>query len=147
MEENFTLVYWYWFVFAAILGTIEILAPGIFFLWLALAALLTGFVALLAPQIGMAGQLVSFSALSVILVFVAYKYIKTNPIASDQPMLNNRLAQYVGKTYVLETAIENGVGRVKIGDSSWRVEGPALPAGASVRVVSVDNDALKVEPA
>ena len=44
--------------------------------------------------------------------------------------------------------IERGFGRIRVGDSVWRVSGPDLPAGAKVRVVSAEGGAdLHVEKA
>lgn len=141
----FEIVYWHWFVLAAILGTLEILTPGIFFLWLAIAAALTGGIAFLIPGTGEVFQLISFSVLSMVLVFVAWKYLKKQPMTSDQPLLNNRMAQYVGRHYTLETAIENGTGRIKLGDSTWKVEGPDMPEGSQVTIIGYDGAVLKVE--
>lgn len=137
--------FWHWFVFAALLGTIEILAPGVFFLWLALAALVTGLIVLVAPEMGGAMQIVIFGVLAVVMVWAAWKFLKKNPIQSDQPLLNQRAAQFVGKTYALEDAIRNGTGRMRIGDSTWKVEGGDMPAGAQVRVIGFDGPVLKVE--
>jgi membrane protein implicated in regulation of membrane protease activity len=35
---------------------------------------------------------------------------------------------------------------VRVGDSTWRVEGPELPRGARITVVAVDGTLLIVEP-
>lgn len=141
----FQLVYWHWFVLAALLGTVEILAPGVFFLWLAVAALVTGILAFIIPGSGDAFQLISFSLLSMAMVFMAWKYIKKSPAESDQPLLNQRAAQYVGKMCTLDTAIVNGSGRVKLGDATWKVEGEDMPAGTQVRIVGFDGPVFRVE--
>lgn len=146
MEEGFTFVFWHWFVVAALLGIVEILAPGVFFLWLALSALLTGIVALILPSLDVWVQIILFGVISVATVYLAWKYIRRNPPkASDQPLLNQRSAQYVGKTYMLVDAISGGVGRIKLGDSTWRVEGPDAPAGSTVKVIGYDGPNLHVE--
>ena len=143
--SNIHFVFWHWFAFAAVLGTLEILAPGIFFLWLALASFVTGVIVLVVPEISAALQITLFSILSLIMVYAAWKFLKKNPITSDQPLLNQRAAQFVGKVYALEDAIVNGTGRVRIGDSTWKVEGPDMAAGASVRVTGFDGPVLTVE--
>jgi membrane protein implicated in regulation of membrane protease activity len=145
--NDLELVFWHWFVFAAALGIIELIAPGVFFLWLALAAFITGAAVLLVPTIGTATQITVFGVLAMILVYVAWKFIRRNPIESDQPLLNQRSAQYVGKTFTLVDAIENGTGRVKIGDTTWKVEGPDAPVGTQVKVTGFDGPTLKVEAA
>ncbi len=80
-----------------------------------------------------------------VLVFVAWKIVRKNPIASDQPLLNQRSAQYVGKTFTLVDPLQGGTGRIKLGDSTWKVEGPDAPVGSQVRVIGYDGPTLKVE--
>lgn len=68
--------------------------------------------------------------------------------ASDEPELNQRAHQVVGRVGRLATPIEAGRGRLRLGDSEWTVEGPeGLPAGAQVRVVACRGVVLEVEPA
>ena len=43
------------------------------------------------------------------------------------------------------TAIENGVGKAKVGDTYWRVTGPDTPQGEKVKVVGFEGATLKVE--
>ena len=59
--------------------------------------------------------------------------------------LNRRAHALVGQTFTLEAPIVDGSGRIRVGDSSWRVTGPSAPAGASVRVVRVEGATLVVE--
>ena len=80
-------------------------------------------------------------------VLVALKYLRSNPLHSDRPLLNERAVQHIGQCYDLIDPIVNGRGSVKIGDSIWRVEGPELPKGARVRVLGADGTLLKVAPA
>jgi len=40
-----------------------------------------------------------------------------------------------------------GEGRVRVGDSSWRVTGPELLAGTEIRVVRVEGSTLVIEKA
>ena len=68
---------------------------------------------------------------------------------SDMPLLNRRGEQMIGKVATLTEPIKDGRGRVRIGDTMWRVSGPDLPAGTQVRVksaVATDLE-LVVEPA
>lgn len=68
-------------------------------------------------------------------------------VGSEDPDLNRRGARQVGRVVVLEQAIIAGRGRVRLGDGWWSVEGPDLPAGSRVRIVSVRGQVLAVEPA
>lgn len=139
------LVFWHWFVLAAALGTLEILTPGVFFLWLGVAALCTGVIVSVFPFMASSVQLIIYAVLSVIMVLVAWKFMKRNPIKSEQPLLNLRSAQYVGNTYTLVDAIKDGSGRIKLGDSTWKVEGPDAPVGSVVKVVAFHGATLNVE--
>ena len=68
-------------------------------------------------------------------------------VAGDKPLLNQRANQLIGHVTPLDQAIVNGRGRVQIADAFWVVEGPDLPAAATVRVVAVDGMTLKVQEA
>jgi membrane protein implicated in regulation of membrane protease activity len=61
--------------------------------------------------------------------------------------LNQRGQQYTGRIFTLDQPIVNGVGKVEVDDSSWRVKGPDLPAGTHVQVVGVDGVVFVVESA
>lgn len=147
MINDLQIVYWHWFAVAAVLGTIEILAPGIFFLWLAIAAVITGVLAAVFADMASTVQIVVFALLSVLSVLTGWKIVKHNPQRNPDPTLNLRSAQYVGKIYTLESAIQGGTGRVRIGDSSWKVEGPDMALGSQVKVIGYDGPTLKVEKA
>ena len=47
--------------------------------------------------------------------------------------------------FTLEEAIVNGVGKIKVDDSTWRVKGSDMPAGMKVRVMSVEGTIFNVE--
>lgn len=141
------IVFWHWWILAGLLLILELTAPSFFFLWLGMAAAATGFVLLLIPAMPVEAQLVLFSVLSVVSVLGWRKYREARPPTSDQPNLNRRGRQYVGRVFTLERPIENGVGKVTVDDSTWRVKGPDLPAGTHVRVEDVDGVVFIVRPA
>ena len=66
-------------------------------------------------------------------------------LATDQPDLNRRAAQLVGRVAVLDEAIVHGRGKARIGDTVWVVEGPDAPAGTQVRVTAAQGAVLCVE--
>ena len=139
------IVFWYWWVLALVLLGIEILAPGFFFLWMAIAGLITGIVLFLAPATSFEIQLVIFSVLSFASVVVWRRYAGKHPDETDHPLLNKRGAQYVGRTFTLIEAIENGQGKIKVDDSIWKVYGKDCPIGSKVKVVAVQGTVFKVE--
>ncbi len=137
---------WNWLILAGVFLVLELMAPGIFLVWLGIAAAVVGLLAL-TFEIAWQWQLVLFAILSLVAVFIAHRYLRADDIVSDRPLLNRRAQQHVGKSYVLAEAIENGRGKVKIGDSLWRVEGPDAPEGVSVTVTGADGTVLQVKPA
>lgn len=145
MEGGFTIEFWYWWVAAALLIALEVAIPGVFFLWLGIAAAVVGGIAFLIPSLGWAGQTLIFAVLAFAAIVVARQIVKRRPPDSDEPSLNRRGEQYVGRVLTLSAAIENGRGRAAIGDTAWTVEGDDMPAGARVRVVGIDGIVLKVE--
>ncbi len=136
-----------WACLALLLIAAETMAPGLFLLWLGLAAAVVFFIVWLLPALSVLTQVVLFVIFSFVSIAVYVKFFREKESPSDQPLLNRRGEQLVDRVLNLETAIINGQGRVKIGDAFWTVQGPDLPAGTAVRVVAVDSMTLKVTPA
>jgi hypothetical protein len=141
------LVFWHWLAIGVFLLIVELLAPGMFFLWMAQAAGLTGLLLFFAPALGWEVQVTVFSVLSVLGVAVARRFFKRHPIESDQPLLNRRTAQYIGRVFTLERPIVNGQGKIKVDDSSWKIRGEDCEAGTRVVVVDADSVVLIVKKA
>lgn len=136
---------WFWWAVAAALFALEALVPGTFMLWLGFAAVATALLHLLLPGLDPTWQWFLFSLLCLISVAAGWQWRRTHPPrASDQPLLNRRGEQLVGRVYPLDTAIVDGRGRLKIGDAFWAVEGVDLAAGTRVRVIAVDGMTLRV---
>jgi inner membrane protein len=138
--------FWHWWALGGVLVTIEMLAPGVMFLWLGVAAGLVGALLLLWPGLPLSGQILLFAALSVANVLAWRRYQKAHPVVTDEPNLNRRAARCIGERAALATPIANGRGRIRLGDGSWPVIGPDLPAGTTVEVVGVDGALLQVQP-
>ena len=140
-----TLAYWDWFIAGLVLVILEIFAPGAVFLWLGIAAGVVGAVVFFAPDLDWKFQFTLFAVLSVVSIVVSRRYLKRRPLETDHPNLNRRGAQYVGRDLILDAALSGGRGRLRVDDTTWRVEGPDLPAGAKVRVTAVNGATLKIE--
>lgn len=141
---------WNWIALGLVLLALEILAPGVYLLWIGIAALLTGTLSFQLWETGFwtwQVQTLVFLALSVLSAIVGKKILAARRgNDSDQPLLNRRDAQLVGRTATLEEAIVNGQGRARIGDSLWIVHGPDLPAGSAVRISDATDGRIVVEP-
>ena len=136
--------HWWWLVFAALLGIGEVMLPGVFLIWVALAAAVTGLVALALPM-SMPVQFLIFAALCLVAVWGGRRWYAANPVDSQDPMLNDRTARLIGEIVTVVEAIEAGRGRVKVGDGVWLCRGPDAAVGSRVRVVGAEASALKVE--
>lgn len=145
MESLNNVVFWHWWILAGVLLIIELSSPVFYFLWMGIAAGLVGLLLLVIPGIPIELQLVLFSILSIIAAVVWRRYREKHPPVSDQPLLNKRGRQYVGRIFTLEHPIVNGVGKVIVDDSTWRVKGPDLPAGSKVLVADIDSVIFVVE--
>lgn len=140
----FDVVFWHWWSLGAVLLIVELLAPGMFFIWLGESAFMVGAVLWLWPGLSLESQGLLFSVLAVLSVGVFRRFLQRNPIQSDRPLLNQRTAQYVGRVFALEEPILNGRGKIRVDDSIWRVEGEDCPAGIQVRVVDAEGVILRV---
>lgn len=136
--------YWHWWILGGILLLIEVLAPSFFFLWLAIAAAVTGLILLGVPELDWQYQLMIFSGLSVVSIALFRRYQRRNPATTDQPALNRRGEQYIGRTFTLEQPVVNRVGKLRVDDSTWRITGDDLPAGTRVTVTGVDGVVLEI---
>jgi len=141
-----SLTHWHWLIAGVVMLSLEMFLPGAVFLWLGVAALATALLVFLVPATLWQIQFVFFSVAAVVSVLGWRYYRKQNPQHSDQPTLNRRGEQFVGRTTSLEEPLANGTGRVRLGDTIWKVSGPDLPAGAQVRVTGVNGAVLVVEP-
>ena len=136
---------WFWYIIGLVLLIGELLAPGIFLLWLALAAGLTGGINSIFG-LGWQAELAVFAVLSVLLVLASWNYVmKQRRPKSDQPDLNQRQTGYVGRRTTLLQAISNGRGKVKIDDTVWDVSGPDMAQGTAVVVTGVTGATLEVK--
>jgi len=147
MEEFFsTWGEWTWWIVAVGLAALELVVPGVLFIWLAGAAVI---VALLTLLVDMAWQIeiALFAVLSVASAFAGYRLTTQGDVETDSPNLNKRGQTYVGSTFVVVEKIANGRGKVQVGDTLWQVSGPDADVGTTVKVTGSKGATLAVEPA
>lgn len=136
--------HWLWIGGGLILAALEMLVPGVYLIWLALAAIATG-VLVMAGEPTLPMQIVSFVSLSLIFAYSAKRWLRDKPIESSDPLMNNRAGRLVGQTATVTQAITHGEGRVKVADGEWLASGPDCPAGTRVRIAGVSGACLAVE--
>ncbi len=140
------LSWWQWAVLGMLLLILELVVTTGWFIGPALAGFAVAVVVAVFPELGWPAQLGLFGALSLAGLLAAQVWFQRRPAFDDGSTLNRRGSQYVGRTFTLLDAIDNGYGTVQVDDTRWRVTGPPLGAGSQVRVTGVDGTLLQVEP-
>ncbi len=133
-----------WLIAALLLGIAELLIPGVFAIFLAIAAAIVGVTTLVLP-LPIEAQIAAFAVWSVVTVLIGKRWYVDFPVASSDPQLNDRAARMVGQTVVVAVPIDADGGRVHIGDSSWPARGAPAAAGTRVRIVEVRGGLVIVE--
>lgn len=136
----------WWLILAVVLAIAELIAPGVFLIFLAAAAAIMGVLAIIFPDMPVAVQLVGFAAWSGVAVLLGRRFYRDYPVGTADPLLNDRMARLIGETVVVTEAIEHGGGRVKVADGEWPARGPDASVGARVRITGADGTSLRVEP-
>ena len=136
--------HWVWLALGFVLAAAEILVPGVFLIWLAGAALLTGLIAFALP-VGVPLQVVTFAVLAVTAVFIGRNYLRANPVQELDPKMNRRGMRLAGEVATVVMPIDGGTGRVKHGDSEWLAKGCDAAVGEKVRISGSDGAVLIVE--
>lgn len=136
---------WIWLAIGLALGALELLVPGVYLIWLALAAVLTGFLTYVM-DFGVMTSVINFVVLSLIAVYSAKRFLRSRPIESADPLMNKRGGRLVGELVTVVGAIKGGEGRVKVGDSEWIARGPDAKAGTQMRVAATNGAILSVVP-
>lgn len=137
--------HWVWIAIGLVLAALEMLVPGVYLIWLAIAAIITGLLTL-GMDLGLPAQVVVFVSLSLIAAFSAKRFLRDSPIESSDPLMNRRGSRLIGENAIVTHAIDGGSGRVKYGDSEWIARGPDAEEGARVRITGSDGAILLVEP-
>jgi membrane protein implicated in regulation of membrane protease activity len=141
-----TLNWWQWIVGAVALAALEAFMPGAVAIWFAISAAVVGLLLVVLP-LPWQWQWILFAVLGIVAMIWYRNFKRRNPDPSEQPALNQRAMQYVGQVLLLSEPIQQGFGKVRVGDGVWKVSGQDAPAGTRVRVVGADGTVLKVEAA
>jgi membrane protein implicated in regulation of membrane protease activity len=136
---------WHWFVLAVILIVLELTTTTGFLLGIAFAALALAGILLVVPDLSWDWQFLSFGVLSVVLTLGYRIYFRPDKDASDNPLLNDRAAQMLGKSFELGVDLDRS-GADMLGDTRWALRSAGrIKQGARVRVVAVEGMVLIVE--
>ena len=135
---------WAWLALGLVLAIAEMVIPGVFLIWLAGAALTVGLLSAVLP-LTLPVEVAIFAVLAVINVLIGRRWLRSHPVESADPLLNQRGARLVGSRVVVTQAIEGGSGRVRCGDTEWLAQGPDAEQGAKMTVTGSQGSVLIVE--
>lgn len=136
--------FWIWLAIGAAILAIEVTMTTEWLLWPAAAAGVVAVLTALGLPLGLAGEIIAFSVLTVIFTVLARRFItRINPTEAD---INDRNSRLIGQRAQVVQAFAEGRGRVFISGSEWaaEIDGAAPMVGESVIVESVSGSRLSV---
>ena len=144
--------FWYWWVFAVALLTIELMTGTTYFLWPAISAAVVGLFDIWPLQDAWQMQLILFAVFTIALSVFAPPYVKPwlQRTQADHLTLNERGAQKIGRRATVDTAFENGAGKIRLGDTRWIAEsdsGEDFAEGDQVEITRSEGAKLYVKAA
>lgn len=138
--------HWFWLTLGGLLLAAEMLGTSGYLLWSGLAAVLVGIIEWFFP-FSWTSQGVLFAVLTLLCAFFWYRWLRYREASQQPNVLNQRGTQLIGQHFTLESALKDGTGHIRIGDSSWRVQAENdLPAGTQVVVTGVVGITLRIQP-
>ena len=139
------LNYWDWLALGTVLLILEVFGAGGYLLWAGLAALMVGALTFLAPGLPWTLQLPLFGVLAILTAVFWWRRQRGAGESGDQPNFNRRGHELIGRTFIVQQAIVEGRGKIKVGDSVWMAIGPDAAVGTPVRVTGQNGAVLSVE--
>jgi membrane protein implicated in regulation of membrane protease activity len=140
--------FWFWLGLTfALLAVEALIAPTGFFLGMGTAAAAVALVTFIFPDLSWLWALTLFAMLTVVAGWVWWVMVRSRSARnSEAPELNLKARQLLGYRGVLDQALRNGKGKLRVNDSPWMVEADQdYPAGTRVEVVRVRGIVLEVK--
>jgi membrane protein implicated in regulation of membrane protease activity len=139
-----SIEYWHWLALGLVLLLAELVTGSTYLLWPAVAAWLTGLLAMIIP-VPWAVQLVVFSVAVLALLIFARPLFRNRLLMGPLSTVNEPALHLIGTQGMASAAFAQGEGRVRLGDTEWRAESQdAIAAGETVDVIGVEGSSLKV---
>ena len=136
------LNYMHWLVIGLVLIIIELFVWSVFLLWIGASAITVSIIFYLIPEISGTLQLIIFLVLASSATYLSKRYY---PVKTVDDQLNDKAKKHIGKECIIES-IENGVTKVKIGESLWFAKGSNLSTGQRVKIIDVESSTFIIEP-
>ena len=140
--------FWIWLALGVLLLAVEAAFSTEWLLWPAVSAGVVAVVTALNVQLGFAGEVALFAALTLAATLLSRRLIQqVNP--SDAPDINARDTRLIGQRALVVQAFVDGRGRVFVSGAEWvaEIEGATPAEGDSVIVEGMDGPKLKVRAA
>ncbi len=142
--------WWHWMVLGLFLAVTEIAVPTFFIIWFGIGAVGVGAALLIFPDLAISSQFLIWSATSVVLVLLWFRFFKPKTITA----IGTSAANVTGEIGVLVSDLcPNSRGQVRfqkpvLGADSWEYYADSeIKAGERVCIVSVEGSFIKVEKA
>ncbi len=140
-------MHWVWLIVGIALIGLEIIVPGFVIMFFGLAAVAVGVLCWFFPAMPETIQLLLFSILSFLMVWIMRKmFKKTFSGKNGAPEEVDDV--FTGQHATVARAIEPGApGKVTFNGTDWQAQSDqALAVGTRVRIVRRDNITLTVQP-
>ncbi|MFP4155393.1 MAG: NfeD family protein [Halothiobacillaceae bacterium] len=135
---------WYWVIGGAVLIGLEMLVPGVFLLWMGIAAVFVGMLLAMLPDLSPAWQLLILAG-SMVGSIGTGAWVQRR--SRGAPVLNHEADDLIGQTYVAATDFAAGRGRIRVGDTTYSAEGPdTIRAGDQVLARGRTGNRIHVTP-
>ncbi|WP_460144179.1 NfeD family protein [Pseudomonas sp. S2_A02] len=139
--------FWSWLALGTLLLILEVFGAGGYLLWIGMAAAAVGVLTFVIPGLPWELQVLLFAVFSILTALYWWRRQRSVVRVSDQPNLNLRGQELIGKVFVVSEAIIDGRGKIKVADGVWMARGPDSASGSRVRVVGQQGAILLVERA
>ena len=143
-----TWSFWSWLSIGVLLMIAELFIPGTFVMWFGLGAVLTGLIVGVFGGLSITMQLFIFVVMSLISlalgVFVYGKVFGPNKEKGNDTRTGAQ--RLIGKSFIVSETIQNGQGKILVGDTVWLARSKKkIAKGTEVVVVGTDGTQLLVE--
>jgi len=145
--EFFDISFWHWLVLGLIFLIIELTTGTVVLLWLSAACVGVAAILMISPDTIWQYQLAwyVFFVIDTIIIWKIYRKVMPSQETLAPHKLNRRSEQYVGRVFSLSEPIINGVGKIRVDDSTWRVSGEDCSLETKVEVIAAEGMILKVK--
>lgn len=137
---------WHWLILGFVLLIAEILIPGVFLLWWGLAAIVVAGLTACINALTLPLSGIIYAVLATIFSILWWKYQHNRDQADERfSILNHRNQAMLKSRGVVQEMGNNGIGRGRFGDTTWRIQGTDLAIGDIVEVQAVNGITLMVK--